>query len=367
MRSTLTSFSLAAAALALGFSAQAQVQATLYGRANLDFEKTKLGGTPASDAFSGNQRVSSNSSRFGLRASAGVEGLTVFAQLESGVSWDAGGDALAGRDTFAGIEGRFGKFRIGKMDTPMKDMGGYTDRFKGTGIQDDGSIAVLGGSGSGFGRRQNNSLRYDTPDLSGFGASVQYGLETEDKSSSEQKKVLSLSVGYKVARLKTAMAYEQHRNFNEVGQNDNAWRIGATYDFGFVNVGAGFNKLNYKLAAGTLSRKYAALSASVPVGDGAVNLRASKAGGVSGSAPGGTTITGADGAQLYQGGESGARYYTLGYEHNLFKGAQAYAYWTKVANQANANYRFGVNPLNLAAADRGADPSGIVFGLLYDF
>jgi predicted porin len=365
MRSTLTSLSLAAAALAASTGAQAQY--TLYGRANLDFEKTSLRGTPAADAFAGNQRVSSNSSRFGIRASTDVEGLKVFAQIESGVSWDAGGDTLAGRDTFAGIEGGFGKFRIGKMDTPMKDLGGLTDRFKGTGIQDDGSIAVLGGSGNGFGRRQSNSLRYDSPDLSGFGASVQYGLDNEDKGSAEQKKMLSLSLNYRIAKLKAALAYEQHRNFNEVGFNDKAWRVGANYDFGFVNLGAGYNELHYELAAGTLKRKYAALSAAVPVGKGAISLRASKAGGVNGSAPTGTSITGADGAQLYRAAESGARYYTLGYEHNLFKGAQLYGYWTKVANQANANYRFGVNPLNVTAAGRGADPSGIVIGMLYDF
>lgn len=365
MRSTLTSLSLAIAALAASTGAHAQY--TLYGRANLDFEKTKLSGTPAADAFSGNQRVSSNSSRFGIRASTQVEGLTVFAQLESGVSWDAGGDTLAGRDTFAGLEGSFGKFRIGKMDTPMKDLGGLTDRFKGTGIQDDGGIAMLGGSGNGFGRRQSNSLRYDSPSFAGFGASVQYGLDNEDKGSAEQKKLVSLSLHYRIAKLKAAVAYEQHRNFIETGNKDNIWRIGANYDFGFLNLGAGYNEITYKIAAGTLKRKYAALSAAVPVGNGAISLRASKAGGVGGTAPGGTTVAGADGNQLFRGDDSGARYYVAGYEHNIFKGAQLYGYWTKIVNGANANYRFGVNPLNLAAADRGADPSGIVIGILYDF
>ncbi|MBL0728154.1 porin [Piscinibacter sp. HJYY11] len=367
MRSTFTSLTLAIAALAAASSAQAQ-QYTIYGRANLDFEKTELRGTPAAEAFSGNQRVSSNSSRLGVRASTQFEGLTVFAQVESGVSWDAGGDTLAGRDTFAGLEGTFGKIRIGKMDTPMKDLGGLTDRFKGTGIQDDGGIAMLGGSSNGFGRRQSNSLRYDTPDFAGFGASLQYGLDNEDKGSAEQKKLLSLSLNYRLDKLKASLAVEQHRNFNEPGFKDHAWRIGANYDFGFLNVGAGYNELTYKLAAGTLKRKYAAVSAAVPVGPkGAISVRFSKAGAVNGSAPEGTTIAGADGNQLFRGADSGARYYMLGYEHTIFKGAQLYTYWTRIDNQANANYRFGVNPLNVTAADRGADPSGIVVGILYDF
>jgi predicted porin len=366
MRSTLTSLSLAIAALAAATTAQAQ-QYTIYGRANIDFEKLDLAGTPAAEAFGGNQRVSSNSSRLGVRASTQFEGLTVFAQVESGVSWDAGGDTLAGRDTFAGLEGGFGKFRIGKMDTPMKDLGGLTDRFKGTGVQDDGGIALLGGSANGFGRRQNNSLRYDTPDFAGFGASIQYGLDNEDKGSAEQKKLVSLSLNYRIAKLKAALAWEQHRNFNEPGFKDSAWRVGANYDFGFLNVGAGYNEITYKLAAGTLERKYAALSVGVPVGKGAFALRASKAGGINGSAPAGTTVTGADGNQFFRGGDSGARYYVAGYEHTLFKGAQLYGYWTKIDNKSNANYRFGVNPLNVTAADRGADPSGFVIGMLYDF
>lgn len=365
MRTSLTTLALAACALLASHGAHAQF--TLYGRANVDFEKTRLGGTPAADAFGGNQRVSSNSSRFGLRAATEIEGIKVFAQLESGVSWDAGGDTLAGRDTFVGLEGVFGKFRLGKMDTPMKDLGGLTDRFKGTGIQDDGSIAVLGGSNNGFGRRQSNSLRYDSPDFAGFGAALQYGLDNEDKGSGEQKKLISLSLTWRIARLKAMAAWEQHRNFNATGFKDDAWRLGANYDFGLLNIGAGFNKLNYELPVGTASRKYATVTAAVPVGKGAFSLRYGQAGDVSGSAPAGTTVVGADAAALFVGAESGARQMTFGYEHNLFKGAQAYVYWTKISNDTNANYRFGVNPLNVAAAGAGADPSGFVIGMLYDF
>jgi predicted porin len=344
-------------ALAAG-AAQAQ-QVTVYGRANVDFEKTSLSGTPAADAFGGNQRLSSNSSRFGVRAAKEFEGLKVFAQMEAGVSWDAGGDTLAGRDTFVGVEGGFGKVRLGKMDTPMKDLGGYTDRFKGTGIQDDGSIALLGGSANGFSRRQNNSVRYDSPSLGGFEAAVQYGLDTEDKPSSEQKKLLSLYGQYRLQRFKAALAYEQHRNFNNPGLKDDAWRIAAFYDFGFANVGVGANRISYDLPVGDVRRSYAAVSVGVPVGKGAFNFRFGRAGSASGSAP--------DGATLFRGPESGARQYTVGYEHDIFKGAQFYAYWTRIVNQANANYRFGVNAINLPAADRGADPSGIAVGMLYDF
>jgi predicted porin len=363
MNTILRPLSLCTLALVAG---GAQAQVTLYGRANIDFEKISIGGTAASDAFGSNQRVSSNSSRFGLRAAKDFEGLKVFAQVETGVSWDAGGDTIAGRDTFAGLEGGWGKLRLGKMDTPFKELGGLTDRFKGTGIQDDGSIAGLGGSGNGFARRQNNSLRYDSPEFGGFKLSAQYGVENEDTGTGTQKKVLELGGEFAHDALKAGAVIAQHRNFT-AGKTDTAYRLGVNYDFKVVNIGAGFNQLRYDLANGTARRSYATVTAGVPIGNGAINLRYGKAGNVSGSAPAGTTVAGADGANLVVGPDSGARQFTLGYEHNLFKGAQLYAYWTKVSNEANANYRFGVNALNVAAADKGASPSGFVVGMVYDF
>ena len=361
----LAPLALASGLMACTLGAQAQV--TLYGRANIDFEKVSLSGTPAADAFGGNQRVSSNSSRFGIRVAKQHAGLNWFAQMESGVDWSAGGDALAGRDTFAGVEGRFGKLRIGKMDTPFKDLGGLTDRFKGTGLQDDGSLAVLGGGNNGFGRRQSNSLRYDSPKFGAFRAAMQYGLDNEDRKSSEQRKLVSLAGFYDTPKLKAALAYQQHHNFNTPGRKDDAWRVGVNYDFGFLNLGTGFNQLKFDLAQGTVERDYATVTAGIPVGDGVINLRYGKAGKVKGSAPPSVSVGGSDGATLIVGDSTGASQVTVGYEHTLFKGAQVYAYWTKVSNQANANYRFGVNPLTVAAAGRGADPSGVVLGLAYDF
>ena len=355
----------ASALMACAMGAQAQV--TLYGRANIDFEKISLSGTPASDAFGGVQRVSSNSSRFGIRVAKQHAGLNWFAQLESGVDWSAGGDGLAGRDTFAGVEGGFGKFRIGKMDTPFKDLGGLTDRFYGTGLQDDGSLAVLGGANNGFGRRTNNSLRYDTPSFGGFRGSLQYALDTEDRKSSEQKKIISLAGFYDVNKLKSAVAYEQHKNFNVTGRKDDAWRLGLNYDIGPVNLGVGYTKLNFELPQGTLKRDFATVTAGIAVGEGVINLRYSKANNVKGTAPGNVSIAGDAGTTLVTGKNTGANQVTLGYEHTVFKGAVVYGYWTKVTNQANANYRFGVNPLTVTAADRGADASAFVVGMAYSF
>ena len=358
---------LATACALMACTMAAQAQVTLYGRANIDFEKVSLSGTPAASTFGGLQRVSSNSSRFGIRVAKQHAALNWFAQLETGVDWSAGGDSLATRDTYAGVEGGFGKFRIGKMDTPFKDLGGLTDRFYGTGLQDDGSLAVLGGGNNGFGRRTSNSLRYDTPRFGGFRGALQYALDTEDRKSSEQKKIISVGGFFDVDKLKSAVAYEQHRNFNVIGRKDDAFRVGLNYDIGPVNLGAGYTRLNYELTQGTLKRDFATVTAGITVGDGVINLRYGKAGQVKGSAPASVSIAGDAGTTLVTGKNTGGNQVTLGYEHTVFKGAVVYGYWTKVTNQANANYRFGVNAVTVAAADRGADVSGFVLGMAYSF
>jgi hypothetical protein len=196
---------------------------------------------------------------------------------------------------------------------------------------------------------------------------VHSGLDNEDRRSGEQRKLLSLSATYEAGKFKAALAHEQHRNFNATGHDDRGWRIGVNHDFGVVNLGVGFNRLEFKLPAGRLERDYATVTAGIPIGHGAINLRYGRAGDVSGSTPGNASIAGADGTTLAVGRHTGATQVTVGYEHTVFKGAQVYAYWTQVRNAASANYRFGVNPLTVAAADRGADPSGVVVGLCIDF
>jgi predicted porin len=360
--STLLSLSVFAATIPTLAHAQTVI---LYGRLNLNYERIQIRQNNPAGTAGNFDRVSSNSSRFGMRGSEDLgDGLSAIYQVESGFNADVGTGEIASRDSWVGLKGGFGQIRLGKMDTPMKNSGGMTDRFKGTGIQDDGGIAALGGSGNGFSRRQNNAMRYDSPNFAGMRIELQHGFETEDAIL--KQRVTTLGLNGQIAALKYYAVYEQHRNF-VVGKRDNAARLALNYDAGLLNIGSEFTRLNYSLMAGSVTRNYFTVTTGYKVGNGTVNARYGQALAVNGSAPNGTIVTGADGAALFKGPSSGARNYTVGYEYNFSKRTQLFTYYTKIANEANANYRFGVNAVNISGAGRGADPAGLVVGMADDF
>src|SRR6202049_2952765 len=142
-----------AGAFASPLAVQAQTaNVTLYGRANIDLEfvngKTCQGGNSAGGQAGGSvlrscsnlssaaapdvisnptvTRVSSNSSRFGMRGTESLGGgLNAIFQLESNVNWDTGCNSCSGiatRETFAGLQGSWGKVTMGKFLMPQDDV-----------------------------------------------------------------------------------------------------------------------------------------------------------------------------------------------------------------------------------------------------
>src|SRR5664279_3929968 len=207
-----------AGAFASPLAVQAQTaNVTLYGRANIDLEFIK-GATCANGASGGGQggggvlkacsagvtqagdpnnfitnptvaRVSSNSSRFGMRGTESLGGgLNAVFQLESNVSWDSGnssGSSIASRETFAGLQGSWGKATMGKFLMPQDDLHpifGNAPTFT-TSILSTADVWAQGnlnkGQG-GFDARPGNNVRYDSPNVSGFTGALQYS--TRDSS-----------------------------------------------------------------------------------------------------------------------------------------------------------------------------------------
>src|SRR6266508_1605006 len=189
-----------AGAFALPMAAQAQTaNVTLYGRANLDMEfvngKILNGGPQATTCVNVNTcnttnptvfRVSTNSSRFGLRGTESLGGgLSAIFQLENSVPWDAGGGTLGGRETFVGLQGSWGTFKMGRFLAPYDDIHpifGNVPTLTTTILSTAALWAQAPGTGlasqpenGGFDDRIRNSIRYDSPTVSGFNGSVQYG------------------------------------------------------------------------------------------------------------------------------------------------------------------------------------------------
>lgn len=346
-------------------SASAQTSVQIYGRLNMDMESVRIG-NPTGGASGNMKRISSNSSRIGFRGAEDLGGgMKGIFQIESAVSADTGSGTLAGRDTFVGLQGDWGRVRLGFMEDPVKAFGEYTDRFKGTGIQDDGTISTLGGGTAGFSRRQPNSLRYDSPNFGGFHGQLQYGLE--DEAPVDPKTSLTAAVHYGSGPMKLGVAFGRHHNFT-LGRSDKVYRIGAKYDFGAFDIAGGATRMVYEVASGEIVHNYYTISTGIKLGGGVLSLKYGITPDNSGSAANGSvSAAGSDNARLFKGPNSGAKLYTIGYEYNLSKRTQLYTYYTRISNEANANYRFGTNGVNIAQAGPGASPSGFVLGVSHDF
>src|ERR1700758_1205644 len=107
-----------AGALASPLIVQAQTaNVTLYGRLNMDLEF--INGKQVDGSNPTVNRVSSNSSRFGMRGTESLGGgLNAIFQIESNVSGDSGNSSssgIASRDTFVGLQGSWGRFTVGKF------------------------------------------------------------------------------------------------------------------------------------------------------------------------------------------------------------------------------------------------------------
>ncbi len=171
-----------AGAFALPLAAEAQTaNVTLYGRLNMDLEFVR--GQQADGSNPTVNRVSSNSSRFGMRGTESLGGgLNAIFQIESNVSGDTGNAAsssLASRETFVGLQGSWGKGTIGKFLMPLDDLHpifGNAPTLT-TSILSTAALWAQGPQAKdngGFDARTGNNLRYDSPNFSGFTTAWQY-------------------------------------------------------------------------------------------------------------------------------------------------------------------------------------------------
>jgi predicted porin len=358
---------------------------SLYGNLNLDFELVN-GRQPGGTNPTVN-RISSNSSRFGIR---GVEylgaGNAAIFQIESNIQGDTGNPSstgLASRETYVGLQGEWGTFRAGKFLTPYDDMltiFGNTPTLT-TSLLSTAAIWAQGplqkGQG-GFDARLGNSLRYETPNIGGVVGEFQYS--TRDSSgnadgadgdngdhASELRHAYVASFGalYSNGPLDLGLAYEHNYSIRSTGPKDDAFTIAAGYDFGAlgpiasVRIGAAYELLRYDTPTGDLKRNFYAVSATLTVGEGAFYAFIGRAANGSGHAVDGTQIGG-----LTKGPNSAATQWEVSYSYNLSTRTMLYAGYVQLANEVNANYGFNINPYQTA---QGARLNGAVAGIAHFF
>ncbi len=166
--------------------------------------------------------MSSGNSYLGFRGTEDMGGgLKAVFQLEGVVLVDNG--AAAGytfnRNTFVGLDGRFGSVKLGNMDTVFKEYGdtlGILGISSGTPVSSSNILRKVGfgtSNAARFHERRGNSVRYDSPEFKGFGAGLQWATQENPTANIGPAKTLSMGVKYDAGPIYVSLAYEIHDNF----------------------------------------------------------------------------------------------------------------------------------------------------------
>lgn len=361
--------------------AQAQTaNVTLYGRLNLTMEAvsgSKVDPNLPVTAAPVNRtvyRVSSNSSRLGVRGSEALGGgLSAIFQIESNVSADTGGGLLGTRETFVGLQGTWGTFKIGNFLAPYDDIHPIFGNVP-TLTTSILSTAALWAQGSqskangGFDARLGNSIRYDMPNIKGFRGGVQIsqldgssgqGGVNYGNAATEARHAYVLSAGgfYSNGPFNAGIAYESNTKVRCPSCSDQAFSVAGNWNFGIVKVGGVWERLDYDVTGGSLKRDFWGLSATAPVGPGEVYA-------FWGTANDGKGPTGASVGQLNAGSNTGADQWEVSYTYALSKRTLSYFGFVQTRNDSRAAYNFNINPYQVV---NGANASGFVMGLVHFF
>jgi predicted porin len=198
---------------------------TLYGQFNVSLDHLD------NDADSA-LNISSNASRIGIKGEIDIqEGLKALYQAETEIRTDNGEGTWATRDTFLGLQGKFGTVRAGQIDTPVKVIGRRADLF-GDQVGDARNITRVN-AGAGFARfdeRTKNSINYVTPNFSGLQGVLHYSTNIDTGTTADNKNdLVSVAVQYVDKAAFISAGYEQVGNNGE-GDDPSAFRIGGYYD-----------------------------------------------------------------------------------------------------------------------------------------
>jgi predicted porin len=388
---------IALAIAGLSGAAFAQSNVTIYGVADATFDIINVSGGSA--ALSGNTpnftRVSTNGSRLGFKGTENLgNGLSALFEFESNANFDSGGALGTSRDSFVGLSGDFGKVILGNLSTPTRAFSALLDVNAGNdGIGTNyallgklgGALAYRGTgaasrsatSASLFDTRFTNSIAYITPSFSGLQATVAY-VANENKTDTAGAKLntsaYDLGLNYNNGPILVGLTYADVSEKNDVagsapyGSGALKTRIGADQKLKEFRLGG-----KYDFGVATLRALYARTKA-----DGSIAEVKQNVWGIGGTYN--VTANGKLTAQYYRANDldsggsidnTGAKFYTLGYEHSLSKRTLLkanYAYLKndeKTSTNGGGGYDFGKNSSGFAGDE--IKISGLQVGLRHSF
>lgn len=400
---------IALAIAGLSGAAFAQSNVTIYGVADASFDAIRVsGGSAALSANTPNfTRVSTNGSYIGFRGTENLgNGLNALFQFESDAKFDNGGSLSTGRDSFVGLSGNFGKVMLGTLTAPTRALGARLDVNTGEGISSNTALlGKLGGAlaygnvtktvinginiasisdynlndrsndtTSVFDSRHKNSVAYVSPSFSGFQASAVY-MANENKSDAAGAAIntsaYDLGLTYDNGPIFIGGTYAELRVKNDaaipallvilgLGPDTKVKeaRLGGMYDFGVATIRGLYARTKVEDSAGTdVKQNVWGIGGTYNVTpNGRITAQYYKANDLNGTA--------AD-------DKTGAKFYTIGYEHSLSKRTMLKANYAYLKNDdltstnGGGGYDFGYNSSGFAGDQLKV--SGLQLGLRHAF
>lgn len=304
--------------------------------------------------------VSSNDSRIGFKGNEDLGGgLRAIWQIETEVRLDEGGEEddgteFADRNSFLGLEGGWGALLAGRHDTPFRIVSRSVDLFdeqigdSRNILRNNGVNATVSMPGSvGFDERPGNIVAYVSPSLKGAQGMLLYSVE----DGLDEGDLTSANVTYSRGPLWAGVAYEVHGEaLAGGGEEENGWRLGASYGLGLLKVTALYQQLKEL---------------------GGVSGADRDAWGVGGAYSRGRNVLkaqwyGAD--ELDTLSDSGADMWVVGIDHNFSRRTTGYVAYAQTDNDAGAAFSMaGEGRGDEVTPPLGGDPSGFSLGLVHQF
>lgn len=368
---------IALAIAGLSGAAFAQSNVTVYGVADGSFEFVNVKDGPDTPNY---QRVNTAGSSIGFK---GVEslgnGMAAVFQYESDVRFDQAGGFGASRDSYVALAGSFGTVALGNLTGPSRafgealdvntnhdaatsnraiigKMGGLLQGLSITGNSDltavgtNGSNSTFGGVRSGEGSsifdiRLKNAIAYISPNFSGFQVVAGY-FANENKSDAVATKVdtsaYDLGLTYSNGPIWAGLTHAdiQVRNqypvapagvgaLNTAGLDNirtKETRLGGKYDFG--NASVRLMVAQNKLTIDTFNEQ----KQTVWGLGGTFNVTAN--GKITGQYYRANDVKGT--GFVSNGSDTGAKFFSLGYEHSLSKRTMLNAAYAHLKSDSNA-------------------------------
>jgi predicted porin len=228
MKPSILKFGLAAAVAVLSLPLSLHAETDVYGKLLLAIEHID-DETDANDYWD----VKSYDSRFGVKGDFATdnESLKVIYQLEWAVDVsdevNSSEDHIKARDQYVGLQGGFGRFIVGRSDTPFKKAQGGVDLFN-----DYIDIKVLMAGGE---NRLSSIFQYSTPKLADAITVSIMGRpgEEADGENNGLADAISTSVAYDSDSLYLALAYDSDID----GEDVKGTRLVATWKLGDFGIG----------------------------------------------------------------------------------------------------------------------------------